>query len=89
MAIQDDSIIKDPFEFKLSDVLENDTVQKVILTPKQEEYLLVFMETDDIYRKYYKAVVLLLKIRIRISVIFGLTTHICMQDIDHELLKDN
>ena len=39
MAIQDDCIRKNPFEFKLSDVLEDDTEQKVILTPEQEERL--------------------------------------------------
>lgn len=44
MAIQDDCIRKNPFEFKLSDVLEDDTEQKVILTPEQEERLLAFME---------------------------------------------
>ncbi|WP_233512192.1 integrase DNA-binding domain-containing protein, partial [Absiella sp. AM09-50] len=53
MAIQDDCIRKNPFEFKLSDVLEDDTEQKVILTPEQEERLLAFMETDKIYSKYY------------------------------------
>lgn len=44
MAIQDDCIRKNPFEFKLSDVLEDDTEQKVILTPEQEERLLAFMK---------------------------------------------
>ena len=53
MAIQDDCIRKNPFEFKLSDVLEDDTEQKVILTPEQEERLLAFMEKDKIYSKYY------------------------------------
>ena len=43
MAIQDDCIRKNPFEFKLSDVLEDDTEPKVILTPEQEESLLAFM----------------------------------------------
>ena len=61
MAIQDDCIRKNPFEFKLSDVLEDDTEQKVILTPEQEERLLAFMEKDKIYSKYYDEVVLLLE----------------------------
>ena len=34
MAIQDDCIRKNPFEFKLSDVLEDDTEQKVQKAPK-------------------------------------------------------
>ena len=87
MAIQDDCIRKNPFEFKLSDVLEDDTEPKVILTPEQEERLLAFMETDKIYNKYYDEVVLLLETGLRISEFCGLTTHIDMQNrilnIDH------
>ncbi len=93
MAIQDDCIRKNPFEFKLSDVLEDDTEQKVILTPEQEECLLAFMEKDKIYSKYYDEVVLLLETGLRISEFCGLTTHIDMQNrilnIDHQLLKDS
>ena len=93
MAIQDDCIRKNPFEFKLSDVLEDDTEQKVILTPEQEEHLLAFMEKDKIYSKYYDEVVLLLETGLRISEFCGLTTHIDMQNkilnIDHQLLKDS
>ena len=84
---------KNPFEFKLSDVLEDDTEQKVILTPEQEERLLVFMETDKVYSKYYDEVVLLLETGLRISEFCRLTTHIDMQNrilnIDHQLLKDS
>ena len=80
MAIQDDCIRKNPFEFKLSDVLEDDTEQKVILTPEQEERLLAFMEKDKIYSKYYDEVVLLLETGLRISEFCGLTTHIDMQN---------
>lgn len=36
MAIQDDCIRKS-FEFKLSDVLEDDSEPKIILSPEQEE----------------------------------------------------
>ena len=82
-----------PFEFTLSDVLEDDTEQKVILTSEQEERLLAFMETDKIYSKYYDEVVLLLETGLRISEFCGLTTHSDMQNrilnIDHQLLKDS
>ncbi len=77
----------------ISDVLEDDTEQKVILTPEQEERLLAFMETDKIYSKYYDEIVLLLETGLRISEFCGLTTHIDMQNrilnIDHQLLKDS
>ena len=92
MAIQDDCIRKNPFNFKLSDVLEDDTEPKVILTPEQEEKLLSFMETDNIYSKYRDEVILLLETGLRISELCGLTTHIDMLNrvinIDHQLLRD-
>ena len=92
MAIQDDCIRKNPFNFKLSDVLEDDTEPKVILTPEQEEKLLAFMETDNIYSKYRDEVILLLETGLRISELCGLTTHIDMFNrvinIDHQLLRD-
>ena len=92
MAIQDDCIRKNPFNFKLSDVLEDDTEAKVILTPEQEEKLLAFMETDNVYGKYRDEVILLLETGLRISELCGLTTHIDMLNrvinIDHQLLRD-
>ena len=92
MAIQDDCIRKNPFNFKLSDVLEDDTEPKVILTPEQEEKLLAFMETDNVYSKYRDEVILLLETGLRISELCGLTTHIDMLNrvinIDHQLLRD-
>ena len=92
MAIQDDCIRKNPFNFKLSDVLEDDTEAKVILTPEQEEKLLAFMETDNVYSKYRDEVILLLETGLRISELCGLTTHIDMLNrvinIDHQLLRN-
>ena len=51
MAIQDDCIRKNPFEFKLSDVLEDDTEPKAALTQEQEEKLLNFARSDKVYHK--------------------------------------
>ncbi len=45
-------IRKNPFDFKLSDVLEDDTEPKIALTPEQEAKLLSFMESDKVYEKY-------------------------------------
>ena len=44
IAIQDDCVRKNPFDFKLSEVLENDTKEKVALTEEQEQALLSFMQ---------------------------------------------
>ena len=53
IAIQDDCVRKNPFDFKLSEVLENDTKEKVALTEGQEQALLSFIKTDNVYHKYY------------------------------------
>lgn len=93
MAIEDDCIRKNPFSFKLSDVLEDNSEPKVILTPEQEEKMLAFMEQDKTYSKYYDEVVILLETGLRISEFCGLTVHIDMANriinVDHQLLKDS
>lgn len=63
IAIQDDCVRKNPFDFKLSEVLENDTKEKVALTEEQEQALLSFIKTDNVYHKYYDDVLILLKNR--------------------------
>ncbi len=92
MAIQDDCIRKNPFEFKLSDVLEDDTDRKLSLHQSRKTPACLYGK-DKIYSKYYDEVVLLLETGLRISEFCGLTTHIDMQNrilnIDHQLLKDS
>ncbi|MCB6478622.1 site-specific integrase, partial [Emergencia timonensis] len=73
IAIQDDCVRKNPFDFKLSEVIENDTKEKVALTEEQEQALLSFIKTDNVYHKYYDDVLILLKTGLRISELCGLT----------------
>ncbi|WP_207092519.1 site-specific integrase [Clostridioides difficile] len=92
IAIQDDYVRKNPFDFKLSEVLENDTKEKVALTEEQEQALLSFIKTDNVYHKYYDDVLILLKTGLRISELCGLTVaDIDFKNevviIDHQLLK--
>lgn len=90
-AIQDDCIRKNPFDFQLNTVLEDDTEPKVPLTPAQETELLSFMQNDVVYQKYYDEVVILLGTGLRISELCGLTdTDLDFENkvinIDHQLL---
>ena len=92
IAIQDDCVRKNPFDFKLSEVIENDTKEKVALTEEQEQALLSFIKTDNVYHKYYDDVLILLKTGLRISELCGLTVaDIDFKNevviIDHQLLK--
>lgn len=78
IAIADDLVRKNPFDFKLNEVLEDDTKTRPVLTEEQEENLLSFVSMDRVYRKYYDVIVILLKTGLRISELCGLTK----QDID-------
>ena len=80
IAIQDDLIRKNPFDFKLSEVIEDDTKPKKALTEEQEEKLLNFVKHDKVYQKYYNDIVILLKTGLRISELCGLT----IKDVDFD-----
>ncbi|HBG7072568.1 tyrosine-type recombinase/integrase [Clostridioides difficile] len=93
MAIEDDYIRKNPFNFDLSTVIENDTKPKEALTEEQEANLLSFVKEDKVYKQYYDEIVILLGTGLRISELCGLTTKLDMQNrvinVDHQLLKDS
>ena len=62
------------------------------MTEEQEQALLSFIKTDNVYHKYYDDVLILLKTGLRISELCGLTVaDIDFKNevviIDHQLLK--
>ena len=73
MAVQDDLIRKNPFDFKLSTVIEDDREAKAPLTPELEKSLMGFIQGDSIYRKHYDEFIILLGTGLRISEFCGLT----------------
>ena len=79
-AIQDDCIRKNPFDFHINTVIEDDTEPKIPLSPMQEERLLSFVKSDKVYYKYYDELIILLGTGLRISELCGLTD----SDIDFE-----
>ena len=62
-AIKDDCIRKNPFNFAMDTVLEDDTEEKVALTQEQEDRLLAFAGSDPVYRKYCDEIIVLLGTR--------------------------
>lgn len=80
MAIEDDYVRKNPFDFQLSEVIEDDSESRQALSEEQEEKLLSFLQHDTVYQKYYDDVLILLKTGLRISELCGLTA----QDLDFE-----
>ena len=93
MAVQDDCLRKNPFDFQINEVINDDTVPKVPLTPAQEKELLDFMQSDPVYAKYYDEVLILLETGLRVSELCGLTPadlnfeKRCV-NVDHQLLRD-
>ena len=79
-AMEDDLLRKNPFNWDLEDVVEDDTVHKTALTDEQVDNLLSFMENDPVYKKHYNAVMTLLYTGLRISELCGLTD----RDVDFE-----
>ena len=79
-AIQDDCIRKNPLDFHINTVIEDDTELKIPLSPMQEESLLSFVKSDKVYCKYYDELIILLGTGLRISEFCGLTD----RDIDFE-----
>lgn len=73
MAVLDDLIRKNPFQFPLSSVIEKDTQEKICLTNDQERNFLDFLKNDKRMKKYYDAVYVLLNTGLRISEFSGLT----------------
>ena len=92
-AIEDDCIRKNPFNFAMDTVLEDDTEEKVALTQEQEDRLLAFAGSDPVYRKYCDEIIVLLGTGLRVSELCGLTVELDFEnrriDVDHQLLRDS
>ena len=92
MAIEDDCVRKNPFDFNLSEVIEDGSKPKTALSEEQEQSLLDFMAHDTVYQKYYDDILILLRTGLRISELCGLTRsdldfeHHTIR-ISHQLLK--
>ena len=73
MAVEDDLIRKNPFDFELADVLIDDSVKREALTAKQECAFLKFIKEDKHFSKYYDGMFILFKTGLRVRELCGLT----------------
>lgn len=80
LAVDDDILRKNPFEFQLATVLVNDAVTREAITKKQEKTFLEFIKNDAHYCKCYDGMYILFKTGMRISEFTGLM----MKDLDME-----
>lgn len=78
MALDDDLIKKNPFDFEMMTVIVNDSVTREAITHDQKRRFLEFVRTDKHFSKYYEAIYILFFTGLRISEFCGLT----FDDID-------
>lgn len=78
MALQDDLIRKNPFQFELATVVVNDSVTREAITRAQERAFLKFVQEDKHFSKYYDGIYILFNTGLRVSEFCGLT----ISDID-------
>ncbi len=93
MAYNEDIIPKNPFDFKLTDVIVNNSQKRIALTDAQRDTWMEFIRTDPTYSKYYDEFVVLLGTGLRVSEFCGLT----IRDldfgsrritVDHQLIRE-
>ncbi|MCI8426277.1 MAG: site-specific integrase [Lachnospira sp.] len=80
MAVDDDLIRKNPFEFQLATIIVNDSITREAITRKQERQFLEFIKNDKHFCKYYDGIYILFNTGLRISEFVGLVK----SDIDFE-----
>ncbi len=85
MAVKDDLIRKNPFEFQLATVVVNDSITREAVSRADERRFLNFVKEDPHYCRYYEGMFILFNTGLRISEFVGLT----MSDIDFENMKIN
>lgn len=93
MAYEEDIIPKNPFDFRLSGIIKNDSQSRVAMTPEQQAVFMEFVRTDSTYCKYYDEFVVLLETGVRVSELCGLTIKDLDFEgrrirVDHQLLRD-
>ena len=88
MALDDDLIRRNPFEFELATVIVNDSVTREAITREQERKYLEFVKNDAHFKRYYEGIFILFKTGLRISEFVGLT----IKNIDftnHKIIVDH
>ena len=92
MAVDDDILRKNPFDFLIATVLVNDAVTREAISRKQERTFLEFVKNDSHFCRYYDGFYILFNTGMRVSEFTGLTiSDVDMENrtinIDHQLQK--
>lgn len=92
MAVDDDLLRKNPFDFELASVIVDDSVTREAISRKDERIFLDFIRNDKHYSQYYDGMCILFKTGLRISEFAGLTRndvdlHARVIHVDHQLQR--
>ena len=85
MAVDDDLLNKNPFEFELNTVVVNDSVTREAITRKQERAFLEFVKNDNHFCKYYDGIFILFKTGLTLNTY----THLGFEDAEEEMQELN
>lgn len=83
MAADDEIIRRNPFLFRVADVVPNDAAVRKALSPEEKERFLEYVLQDKCRKRHYNEIVILLGTGLRVSELYGLTK----SDIDFENRK--
>ena len=78
MAVDDDMLNKNPFQFELASVVVNDSVTREAISRDAQRKFLDFVKQDRHFSKYYDGIFILFNTGLRISEFVGLT----IKDVD-------
>ena len=73
MAYEEEILRRNPFDFKLSDVVKNDSKKRIALTQEQKDIFMGFIQEDKHFSRYYDEFTVLLETGMRVSELCGLT----------------
>lgn len=83
MAVEDDLLNKNPFQFELASVVVNDSVTRKAISREEQRKFLKFIAEDKHFSRYYDGIYILFYTGLRISEFVGLT----IEDIDLKAKK--
>ncbi len=92
MAVDDQLIRKNPFDFNLATIVSNNSKVREGITEEQEKAFLDFISSDKCFCRHYDAIYILFNTGLRISELAGLTVFdIDFENnkirVDHQLLR--
>ena len=78
MAVEDDILPKNPFFFRLNNIIDDDRKTREAMTKEQEQLFVKLLKQDGAFKHIVPDIVILLNTGLRVSELYGLT----FKDID-------